>query len=482
MKRIMLGAVQGTVPVLAFGGTATETKDFTVKVTSGGITAAAKVTVTGSDETVILAESTVTSGSALTLATNYGTLTMTWAGYLNKDDRWHCRMNAGTVTDIKPGTFNSSQTYGDLLVDSSGRLVVVTPAGVPIEVTGPLTDAELRASDVGVSSTPAIAVEYLRPVKATLSTSVSETVIDSAVSLMLTNRSTAIISHSLLGNEDGVAQVIENEVQSGVTVGGDIDSIVTANGMAGSPVTVTTAVAGTKQIETITCTAGESTGAGDITLTITAAGMTGSPEAVTVPVGVGDGVNDVGLASRTALAANVIVAAFFDVSGTDADVVLTAKTAAADDVSMDIGFVDTDGTGVTFGASTDTAAGVAPDNAAAIAEKIKDALNLDATVGAFFTASRSGDKVVLTAAAAAANDTTMNLAIEADTAEGFTDSLASTITTPGYAAGTWDELPGNATLPIDPPASTRNTTPFTKIWMKASTGTPAVLIRGWKEA
>jgi len=118
---------------------------------------------------------------------------------------------------------------------------------------------------------------------------------------------------------------------------------------------------GIAQVETITCTAGESTGAGNITMTITAAGMTNSPKDVVVPVALSDGVNDVGLALRTALAADEDVSAFFDVSGADASAILTAKTPAANDATLAFGFVDTDSTGVTFGASADTTAGVAKE-------------------------------------------------------------------------------------------------------------------------
>jgi hypothetical protein len=118
---------------------------------------------------------------------------------------------------------------------------------------------------------------------------------------------------------------------------------------------------GTAQVETITCTAGESTGAGNITMTITAAGMTNSPKAVVVPVALSDGVNDVGLALRTALAADADVSAFFAVSGADASAILTALTPAANDATLAFGFVDTDSTGVTFGASTNTTAGVAKE-------------------------------------------------------------------------------------------------------------------------
>jgi len=119
---------------------------------------------------------------------------------------------------------------------------------------------------------------------------------------------------------------------------------------------------GTAQVETITCTAGESTGAGDITMTITAAGMSNSPKAVVVAIGAEDDtVTEVGDLVRAALALDADVSSFFTVSGTAGAVVLTAITPAANDATMAFGFVDTDTTGVTFGASTDTTAGVAKE-------------------------------------------------------------------------------------------------------------------------
>jgi hypothetical protein len=119
---------------------------------------------------------------------------------------------------------------------------------------------------------------------------------------------------------------------------------------------------GTSQVETITCTAGESTGAGDITMTVTAAGMTNSPKAVVVPIGAEDDtVGEVGALLRTALGDDEDVSAFFTVSGAAGAAILTAITPAANDATLAFGFVDTDTTGVTFGASTDTTAGVAKE-------------------------------------------------------------------------------------------------------------------------
>ena len=119
---------------------------------------------------------------------------------------------------------------------------------------------------------------------------------------------------------------------------------------------------GTAQIRTITCTAGESTGAGDITMTVTAAGMSNSPKDVVVAIGAEDDtVTKVGDLVRAALALDADVSSFFTVSGTAGAVVLTAITPAGDDATLDNTFVDTDSTGVTFGASVDTTPGVAKE-------------------------------------------------------------------------------------------------------------------------
>jgi glutamate/tyrosine decarboxylase-like PLP-dependent enzyme len=70
--------------------------------------------------------------------------------------------------------------------------------------------------------------------------------------------------------------------------------------------------------------------------------------------------------------------------------------------------------------SADTTAGVAPDDAAGVAGKIRTALGLDADVSGFFTIGGTGANVALTAKAEAANGATMNIAIDNDTCAGLT--------------------------------------------------------------
>lgn len=71
------------------------------------------------------------------------------------------------------------------------------------------------------------------------------------------------------------------------------------------------------------------------------------------------------------------------------------------------------------------------DDANAIALAIRTALAADADVSEFFTVSGETDKVILTAKAAADNDSTMNIAIATGTATGVTAVATSTNTTRG---------------------------------------------------
>ena len=112
-----------------------------------------------------------------------------------------------------------------------------------------------------------------------------------------------------------------------------------------------------KQVETIAAT-NECTTSGDITVTVTSA-LFADP--VEVEVSLTDTGHDteakVAAAVREALADDEEISEHFEVSGEDADIVLTAKLPAANDSTLDIaGTVGS--TGVTFGASTATTAGV----------------------------------------------------------------------------------------------------------------------------
>ena len=123
--------------------------------------------------------------------------------------------------------------------------------------------------------------------------------------------------------------------------------------------------AGVQQVETATA-AGTVTTAGRAKCVITADGMPGSPWHVPFDVESGDDANDIAAALRAALAADEIVPNHFDVSGDNAEVVLTAKTSAANDDTLNIAISDGEGEGASVGVTTaatsaNTTPGVADD-------------------------------------------------------------------------------------------------------------------------
>ena len=119
-------------------------------------------------------------------------------------------------------------------------------------------------------------------------------------------------------------------------------------------------VNGTKQVE-IATVAGTVTTAGNATFTMTAAGMTGSPKAISVAVALGDSAAVVAQKAREALAQDSAVTALFDVGGAGAAVILTRKTAAANDTSLNLAIANGTCAGLAAAAtSADTTPGVAP--------------------------------------------------------------------------------------------------------------------------
>ena len=117
----------------------------------------------------------------------------------------------------------------------------------------------------------------------------------------------------------------------------------------------------TAQVETATAV-GTITGSGNASVIVTAAGMTGSPKTISVAVLIGDLAAAWAAKVRAALAADSAVAALFTVSGAGASIVLTRKTAAANDTSLNIALDNDTCTGITPAASSaNTTAGVAYD-------------------------------------------------------------------------------------------------------------------------
>ncbi|MDO8673035.1 MAG: hypothetical protein Q7O66_16630 [Dehalococcoidia bacterium] len=224
-------------------------------------------------------------------------------------------------------------------------------------------------------------------------------------------------------------------------------------------------IAGVQQVETATVT-GTATDAGSMTVTVTAAGM-GSTGAVPTAVPFLNGATSSELAAsiRAALSFLPGLVAWFTIGGAGADVALTAKTAAANDGTMNIALSGASAQGFPdHASSTNTLAGVASGAGTVSVTVAAAAMNggvpitvttglnaLDgwtatqvatmlaanlptesAVVGAFFTITSSGpDLIFTTKAYTVANDATMNVAIANGTCVGLTSAPTSANTTAG---------------------------------------------------
>jgi hypothetical protein len=99
------------------------------------------------------------------------------------------------------------------------------------------------------------------------------------------------------------------------------------------------------------------TSGGNARCVVTAAGLSGSPVTVTFAVALNDTAAQVAGKARVALAANAAVAAFFTVGGEGAEIIITAKTIAANDATMNFTLEDVTSAGITEDvASTDVIA------------------------------------------------------------------------------------------------------------------------------
>lgn len=132
--------------------------------------------------------------------------------------------------------------------------------------------------------------------------------------------------------------------------------------IGGGPLTKAGApTSGVAQVETATIV-GTITGSGDATFTITSAIVAGSPLAVSVAVLVDDTPTIVATKAAATLNATAAVSTHFTASSSTADLILTAKKAAANDATLNIAFTNGTCTGLTPNAtSANTTAGVKAD-------------------------------------------------------------------------------------------------------------------------
>lgn len=118
---------------------------------------------------------------------------------------------------------------------------------------------------------------------------------------------------------------------------------------------------GVAQVETAQIV-GTITTAGNATFTVTSAIVTGSPVAVSVAVALNDTAAIVAGKAATALNANAAISEHFTATTSTADLILTAKKAAANDGTLNIAFADDTSDGLTDDASSNnTTAGVKAD-------------------------------------------------------------------------------------------------------------------------
>jgi len=268
----------------------------------------------------------------------------------------------------------------------------------------------------------------------------------------------------------GTLQVETATVAGTITTAGNASVIVTAAGLAGSPITVTVALAESDNADAMATKIRTALGlnapiaafftisgatdkvilttktktANDSTLNIaladgTCVGITAAPSSDDTTAGVTpDTASLIAGKIRTALGLDADVSAFFTITGATDKIILTAKTKAANDTTMNIANANGTSVGITtVAASTNTPAGVAPDDASAIGGKIRTALTNNTYIDAYFVVSGATDQVVLTSKQYAGNDTSINIAIEDDTSAGITDDTTSTHTIAGVGSGTW---------------------------------------------
>lgn len=220
-------------------------------------------------------------------------------------------------------------------------------------------------------------------------------------------------------------------------------------------------IAGIAQVETGTIVGTiEAAGAGNSKIVATGGLIAGSPLSVIVPVANNDTASLVAGKVRTALLALPAITTHYNVSGTGANYILTAKVAAANDATLNLASDNDTCAGLTAAPeSVDTTAGhpgtgegkvtitsalytgdvvvkfpvVVGDTPAQWAAKARAVLASQLVVNTIFAVGGTGAAIVLTALQGAANDATLNMALANDTCNGITAAGTSADTTAGIA-------------------------------------------------
>ncbi|PIC90878.1 hypothetical protein CSV71_02130 [Sporosarcina sp. P21c] len=236
-------------------------------------------------------------------------------------------------------------------VDADGKftfnaLGVVASSEIPVEVKSAVavdTTGDNKADNVVLTFTKAItdadltaALADIKVTNGTVASISTGTANDEVVTLVITGATNLELGTLTLPKIDGLAVDTANFAATAINLAPAVaPTLVTA-----TPLTAA-GTAGDKQIETLTVTAGAAANTGDAIVTVKAAGFNGgTPLNVNVPVTVGDNQDTVAASIVAALNANTTVTNFFTVAqggvGNEADVILTAKNAAADDSTMNL--------------------------------------------------------------------------------------------------------------------------------------------------
>lgn len=149
----------------------------------------------------------------------------------------------------------------------------------------------------------------------------------------------------------------------------------------------------TKQVETATVT-GTITLTGNASVIVTSSYMPNSPKTLSVAVSNGDSASIVAGLIRVALAFDADVSSTYAVSGTGADIILTAHTAAANDTALNVAIDNDTCTGLTAApTSANTTAGVGLSNSYATLAEYKAWIAVRGLEGAVGT-DTSDDSII----------------------------------------------------------------------------------------
>jgi hypothetical protein len=219
-------------------------------------------------------------------------------------------------------------------------------------------------------------------------------------------------SENTTAGVSGVAQVETVAVTNAADIAGTLTVRVTSANIASSPIDVSVPIIGTKQVETVTVLGAiEAAGAGNAKAIVTAVEMNNTPKTVTFAVANNDTASQVAGKARTALGLDADVAAFFTIGGENAEIILTAKTAAANDETMSIVIDDDTSAGLSEATSENSVPGVAPDSINSVASKIRSALVADGDVNGAFSIGGSNANIILTSRSQLANDGTLAITL-----------------------------------------------------------------------